>query len=230
MRSFSTDASSPSWPADSITSRRRRSPNSSARPFMASERPSVKKRKTSPLRSGTSASSRISSKRAPSSMPRPRPGRRQHARAPGARLEVDHRVVARARVAHGLRGRVHHRVGHGDERARVEGGGQDAVGLGEQPGRRVVDAREREHEPLQLRHVERGRGPLAGDVRHQHAHARGREGQEVVVVAAHLRRGKAEGGRRAARAGSPPPGAAGSSGSGGRCAAPPPGAASPPAP
>ena len=42
----------------------------------------------------------------------------------------------------------------------------------EQPRRRLVDARQREHQPLQLRHVERGRGALAGDVRHQHAHAR----------------------------------------------------------
>ncbi len=60
--------------------------------------------------------------------------------------------------------------------------------------RRVVDPREREHQPLELGHVERGRGALARDVGHEDPHARLGERQEVVVVAPHLGRGEAEGG------------------------------------
>ena len=64
----------------------------------------------------------------------------------------------------------------------------------EQLRRRLVDPRERQHQALELGHVEGGRGALARDVGHEDAHARLAEGQEVVVVAPHLGRGEAQGG------------------------------------
>ena len=168
----------PSLPADSMTSRRRRSPNSSARPFMASERPSVKNRNMSPLRRGTSASSRIWSKRAPAVDAEAEPRGVEHARRARCRpRDGSSDCGRRARSAWCWVGRVHHGVGHGDERPRVEGGGQDAVGLDEEPRGRIVDPREA-----------RARGPsappcrgrptsLPGHVRHQHAHARAARGR-----------------------------------------------------
>ena len=151
--------------------------------------------------------------------------RRQHLGSTGLRLEMQDRVVAGPGVAHGARGDVDDGVGHGHERARVHVGGQDLVRLDQQPGRRVVDAREREHQALELGHVERRRGALARDVGDQHAQARRRERQQVVVVAARPRRPAGTAPRCAGRAGSRrPAAAAGSSGSGARCAAPPRGA------
>ena len=84
-----------------------------------------------------------------------------------------------------------------------------------------VDPAEREHQPLQLRHVERRRRALAGDVGDQHAEAVIVEREEVVVVAADLARRHAERRSPTARACRAAPAAAATSGSRGRCAAPP---------
>ena len=64
----------------------------------------------------------------------------------------------------------------------------------------VVALAEREHQALQLRHVERRGRALAGDVGDQHAEAVARQLEEVVVVPADLARRHAQRRDRRARA------------------------------
>ena len=120
MRSFSGSLASAGRrpPAGRAAAARRTARRSRSSPPTS---PSVKNRNTVAAARAAPRpppGSRRSGRRA--SRPRPRPGGRQHARAAGRGLELDERVVAGARVAHGARGGVHDRVGHGDERARVQ--------------------------------------------------------------------------------------------------------------
>ena len=84
--------------------------------------------------------------------------------------------------------KVDDRVGHRDEAARVEVLGDDLVGVDQQLARRHVMAAERQHQALELRHVERRGRALPGDVGDQDPEAMVVERQEVVVVAADFAR------------------------------------------
>ena len=68
----------------------------------------------------------------------------------------------------------------------------DLVGLDQQRARRRVNAGEREHQPLQLGHVERRRGALPRHVGDEQADAAVGQRQKIVVVAADLSRGRAQ--------------------------------------
>ena len=104
-----------------------------------------------------------------------------------------------ARPRHRARVEIEHRVGHRDEAAAVEVRRDDAVRRHEQVARRAVDLRQRQHQPLELRHVERGRRALAGHVRDEQAEAIALERQKIVVIAAHLARRLTHGRERHAR-------------------------------
>ena len=54
------------------------------------------------------------------------------------------------------------------------------------------DLAQRQHEPLQLRHVQRGGRPFPRDVGDEHAEPPGGQPEEVVVVPANLARGNAQ--------------------------------------
>ena len=77
---------------------------------------------------------------------------------------VHQRRVSGARIGHGRQIEVDDGVGHGDEAARVEVRGDDAVGREHQIARRPVNLAERQHQALELRHVERRRRALARHV------------------------------------------------------------------
>ena len=100
--------------------------------------------------------------------------------------------MPRARVGHHRVDEVDDGVGHRDEAAAVEVVGQDPVGFDQQLTRALIGLAERHDQALQLRHVERGRGALAGHVGDEHAEPAGAERKEVVVVPADLARGHAE--------------------------------------
>ena len=108
-----------------------------------------------------------------------------HAAAAG---DMDQRSVpgpgAGQHVPAGVEDGVHHR----DEAAALHVAGQEAVDLYQQLPRRLVDAAERQHQALQLGHVERGRRALARHVGHQHAEPPLAQPDDVVVVAAHFPR------------------------------------------
>ena len=87
---------------------------------------------------------------------------------------------------------IDHGVGHRDEAAIVEMLGEQAVDLDQQLPRRSLGVAQREHQPLQLGHVQRGGRALARDVGDQHAELPRAELEEVVVVAADLARRLAE--------------------------------------
>ena len=80
--------------------------------------------------------------------------------AAGSPWQVDQRTMPGSRVCERTGAQIHHGVGHGDEAARVEMLRDDAVGPYQQLARRRVELAEREHQAFQLRHVERGGGPL----------------------------------------------------------------------
>ena len=82
---------------------------------------------------------------------------------------VDQRAMAGARVGQRPRAEIDDGVGHRDEAPAVEMPRDDAVGVDQQLARRRVQLAERQHQPLELRHVERRRRSLAGDVGDQHA-------------------------------------------------------------
>ena len=196
--------------------------------------PSVKNRYRSPDRSGIVSSSSSRSNIWPSSIfsPSTRPsgasicalGRR--VAVPGR--HVDERRVAGPRVGHGARVQIEHRIGHRDEAARVEMLGDDPVGHDEQLARRGVNPAERQHQPLELGHVQRRRRPLAGHVGDQ---ARRRDDRRAAENRSSRRPPRAPA-RRApsptAPASAAAPAAAATSGSRARCAAPLPAASSPP--
>jgi hypothetical protein len=106
--------------------------------------------------------------------------------------QVHERRVSGARERHHARVQVDHRVGHRDEAARVEIVRDDPVDLEQQLPRRLVNLAEREHQPLQFGHVERGRRALARHVRDEDAKAAVPDVEEVVVVATNLARRHAE--------------------------------------
>ena len=117
---------------------------------------------------------------------------------------VDERGVARPGVGHRTGGGVDDRVGHRDKTPAVEMLRDEPVRADEQVPGRLVDPRQREHQPLEFGHVERRRHALARHVRDQHADAPAVERQHVVVVAADLagrqadrRHGQARHARRA---------------------------------
>ena len=72
--------------------------------------------------------------------------------------------MAGARVLQRAGAQIDDEIGDGDEAAAVEMAGDDAVRLDEQIARRAVELAERQHDALELRHVERGRRALAGHV------------------------------------------------------------------
>ena len=102
--------------------------------------------------------------------------------------DVDQRRVAGARIRHRTRSQIEDRVGHRDEAARVEMLRDDAVRVDQEVPRRRVDAAQRQHEPLELRHVQRSRRPFARDVGDQHAEPVIVEREKIVVVTAHFSR------------------------------------------
>ena len=148
---------------------------------------------------------------------------REHAGAADgvACRQVDDRRVAGPRVGHRARLEIDDRVGHRDEAAAVEICRDDPVGRDEQLARRPMDLRQRQHQPLQLGHVERRRRALARHVGDQQADALVVERQEVVVVAADLARRANRAPSWTGRAFAAGPAAAATSGCRGRCAAPP---------
>jgi hypothetical protein len=112
---------------------------------------------------------------------------------------VNQRCVAGACVRHGARLQIDDRVRHRDEASGIEVLGDDPVGADQHLSRRRVNPAERQHEPLELGHIERGRRAFAGHVCDEQAEPVIVEGQEVVVVAAHFARRHAE--RRDGQAG-----------------------------
>ena len=180
--------------------------------------PSVKNTYRSPAPSGIVCSSSSRSNISPLSSFRPTTiplGARMRARArhdsPQTRRDlcvrvlrrrarhVNQRRVAGARVGHRARVEIDDRVRHRDEGPGIEVLGDDAVGGDQERARRRMNRAQRQHQPLELRHVKRRRGPLARHVGDQDADAMIVERQEVVVVAAHFARRNTERRRRQSR-------------------------------
>ena len=122
------------------------------------------------------------------------PARRADLRRRGGAVaaQVDQRRVAGAGEGHRPLRQIDHAVGHGDEAARIEVLGDDPVHLHQKLARGGVDLAEGQHQPLQLGHVERGGGALAGHVGDEDAELAVADVKEIVVVAADLARGDAQ--------------------------------------
>ncbi len=107
--------------------------------------------------------------------------------------EVYQRTMAGPGVSQRAGFEIHDKVGHRDETAAIELLRQQAVGVDEQRPRRPVQLAQRQHQSLELGHIERGRRPLPRDVGDQHAQRVLIDRQEVVIVPADLARRLAEG-------------------------------------
>jgi len=80
------------------------------------------------------------------------------------------------------RAKIDDRICHRDEASRIEVLRDDPVGVDEEQSRRGVLPAQRQHQSLELRHVERGRRPLPCDVGDENAQAIVLEREKVVVV------------------------------------------------